>query len=85
MLGFILSIIAFFVVVFFLNRYLDGLGVDKTFFRRFLVGLAATMISIGVSWSTDKLDGNSVLPLSNLPLIDILDGKGGTIKLLKLL
>jgi len=85
MLGFILSSIAFFVAIFFMNRYLDGLGVDKTFSRKFLVGLAATMISIGASWATDKLDGDAALPQNNIPLADILQGKGDTMQLLKLL
>lgn len=85
MLGFILSTIAFFVAAYVFNRYLDGLGVDKTFSRKFIVGLAAFMISIGVGWAIDKLDGDATLPQNNMPLTDILQGKADTLQILKLM
>ncbi|MCE9633516.1 MAG: hypothetical protein K8Q92_04950 [Methylophilales bacterium] len=85
MLGFILSTIAFFVAAYVFNRYLDGLGVDKTFPRKFIVGLAAFMISIGVGWITDKLDGDATLPQNNISLTDVLQGKTDPLQMLKLM
>ena len=85
MLGFILSTIVFFVAAFVLNRFLDGSGIDKTLSRRFLVGLTATVLSIGAGWATDKLDGDADSSQSNMPLSDILQGKGDTMQILKLM
>ncbi len=42
----ILSTIVFFVAAYFLNRYLDDLGVDRTMSRTMLVGVLATIVSI---------------------------------------
>ena len=72
MLSLFLSTIAFFVAAYFLNRYLDGQGLDRNFSRKILVGTVATIISIGAAWAVDKLDGDGDAPQKGVSVTDIM-------------
>lgn len=61
MLNFIISTITFFVAIFILNRYLDNQGIENSRFRKIVILVAATLISIAVGWIVDKLDGDAEL------------------------
>jgi hypothetical protein len=74
MLNLFLSTLAFFVAAYFLNRYLDDLGLDRNFSRKILVGTVATAISIGAAWIVDKLDGDANSPQKEVSISDVLQG-----------
>ena len=59
MLDLIVSTIAFFVAVFFLNRYFDGQGMNKGMTRSTLVFLIASVVSICVPMAVDFVSGES--------------------------
>lgn len=59
MLGLMLSTVAFFVAVFFLNRYLDEQGIEPGLTRKILVGTLATVVALGVNWAAGKLGGDA--------------------------
>ncbi|MBA3696363.1 MAG: hypothetical protein H0W85_06310 [Methylotenera sp.] len=61
MLNFIISTIAFFVAIFILNRYLNNLDIENSRFRKIIVFVAATLISLGVGWAVDEIDGDAKL------------------------
>lgn len=61
MLNFIISTIAFFVAIVILNRYLDKQGIENSRFRKIVILVAATIISIAVGWVVDDLDGDAEL------------------------
>jgi hypothetical protein len=84
MLSFVLSTAAFFVVAYFLNRHLDGMGLDHSMSRKILVGTVATIISIGSGWAIDKLDGDEAASAKNVPLADTLQS-GDRVQILKAL
>lgn len=62
MTSFVLSTVAFFVAAFFLNRYLDEMGINKGMTRAVLVLVLASTVSLGVSlsmgWLSSQLDGS---------------------------
>jgi hypothetical protein len=72
MLSFALSTVAFFVAAYFLNRYLDQQGLDHNMSRKILVGVVATLVSIGSGWAIDKLDGDESASNKNVSLTDIM-------------
>lgn len=84
MLNFIISTIAFFVAIFILNRYLDNLGIENSRFRKIVILIAATLISITVGWLVDKLDGDTELH-KNDPSFSETIQSGDPIKITKLL
>jgi len=51
----VISTIAFFVAVFFLNRYFEGQGMDKTFTRKILVYTLAYVASTGTGMITEQV------------------------------
>jgi hypothetical protein len=53
MLDLIISTIAFFVAVFYINRYLDDQGMNKGMSRSMLVFLIASVVSICVPMAVD--------------------------------
>jgi hypothetical protein len=53
MLDLIISTLAFFVAVFFLNRYFDEQGMDKGMSRSLLVFLLASVVSVCVPLAVD--------------------------------
>ena len=55
MLSIVLSTIAFFVAVYYLNRYLDDLGISKGMTRGTLVFSVAPLISYLVALAADYL------------------------------
>ena len=59
MLDLIVSTIAFFVAVFFLNRYFDEQGMNKGMTRSMLVFLIASVVSICVPMAVDFVSGES--------------------------
>ena len=61
MLSFIVSTISFFAAIFIFNRYLNNWGIENSRFRKIIVAVAATLISIGVGWIVDQVDGNAGL------------------------
>lgn len=84
MLNFIISTIAFFVVIFILNRYLDNMGIENSRFRKIVVLVAATLISIAVGWVVDKIDGDAELH-KNDPSISETIQSGDPVGIAKLL
>ena len=84
MLSFVLSTVAFFVAAYFLNRHLDGMGLDHSMSRKILVGTVATIISIGSGWAIDKLDGDEKAASKNVSLTDTLQS-GDPTQILKVL
>ena len=81
MLNFIISTIAFFIAIFILNRYLDNLGIENSRFRKVIVLVAATLISIGVGWAVDEIDGDA----KNEPSISDVVKSGDPLQIAKLL
>jgi hypothetical protein len=63
---------AFFVAVYFLNRYLDDQDLDRNMSRKILVGTLATLVSIGTGWVVDKLDGDADSPQKSVSVTDIM-------------
>lgn len=84
MLNFIISTIAFFVAIFILNRYLDNMGIGQSRFRKIVVIVAATLISIAVGWVVDKIDGEAELH-KNDPSISEIIQSGDPVGIAKLL
>lgn len=48
MLGFVTSTIAYFVASYFVSRYLEGLGIEKSLSRGVIVFLVASIVAYGV-------------------------------------
>ena len=84
MLNFIISTVAFFVVIFLLNRYLDNLGIENSRFRKIVVLVAATLISSSVGGMVDKLDGDAELH-KNDPSFSETIQSGNPVRIAKLL
>ena len=84
MLSFVISTIAFSLVVYVLNRYYGANKLDRTASRKFQVMIVATVVSMGVGWLVDKLDGDSALPKNELSIVDTLQS-GDPVKIAKLL
>ncbi|MBS4097729.1 MAG: hypothetical protein KGZ83_12935 [Sulfuricella sp.] len=84
MLSLILSTGAFFVAAYFLDRYLDELGIDRNMSRKVLVGALATLISIGSGWAIDQLDDTANTSSKNASLTDVMQS-GDTVQILKAL
>ena len=82
MLGFIISTIAFSLVAYTLNRYFEFKNPASNASRKLHVLITATVVSFGVGWLVDILDGDS-----NLPKVSISDTlqSGDPIKIAKLL
>jgi VIT1/CCC1 family predicted Fe2+/Mn2+ transporter len=59
MLGIVLSTIAFFVVGYFIRRYLDGIGIPKTMVRGMVVFVLALAVAYGVAFVVDWAAGLS--------------------------
>jgi len=57
MISIVLSTIAFFVVSFYLRRYLDEIGVPKTMTRGLVVFTLALAIAYGVAFFVDWAAG----------------------------
>jgi hypothetical protein len=49
MLGFVTSTIAYFVASYYVTRYLEGLGIEKSLSRGLIVFLAASIVAYGVA------------------------------------
>jgi hypothetical protein len=49
----VLSTIAYFVAAFYIRRYLEELGVEKTMTRGLMIFVAALAVSYGVAWLVD--------------------------------
>ena len=82
MLGFLISTIAFSFAAYALNRYFDAQELDSTRSRKILVMTAATLISIGVGWFVDKLDGDAALPQKSIT--EVIQG-GDPVQIVKML
>lgn len=54
-LSFVLSTVAFFVVAYFVRRYLDDIGVPKTMVRGLVVFIFALGISYGIAFIVDRV------------------------------
>ncbi len=55
MTSILLSTIAFFVASYYIKRYLDEIGVNKTMTRGLVVFVLALAVSYGVAFAVDKL------------------------------
>lgn len=84
MLSLVLSTVVFFVAAYLLNRHLDQEGLDRGMLRKILVGMVATVVSVGAGWALDKLDGNANTPGKNPPIADVRQN-GDPAKILKAL
>lgn len=83
MLGFIISTIAFSLVAYALKRYLEATRPASTASHKLNVMIVATVVSIGVGWLVDKLDGDSKLPQNKVSIADTLQS-GDPVKIAKL-
>jgi len=84
MLSFIISMLAFFLAAYALNRYFRAQELDNTRSLSILVMIVATFISIGTGWLVDKLDGDAALPEHNVSIMDAIHS-GDPVKIAKLL
>jgi hypothetical protein len=84
MLNFFISSIAFSLSAYVLNRYLQTKNIISTQSRSLVVMLLATIISIGVGWTTDQLDGEAELHKNDPTFTEIVKS-GDPVKLVKLL
>ncbi len=55
MLSLTLSTIAFFVISYFIKRWLDDTGIPRTMVRSIVVFVAAALVSYGVAFLVDKI------------------------------
>jgi hypothetical protein len=55
MLSMVLSAVAFFVVRYYVNRYLDGLDIPRTFTRSTVAFCAAALVAYIVAFAVDWL------------------------------
>ena len=58
MSSFILSTVAFFVAAFLVRRYLDDMGIPKTWTRRVVVFVAALLVAYAVAFVVDRIAGS---------------------------
>jgi hypothetical protein len=49
----VLSTVAYFVAAFYIRRYLEGLGVEKTMTRGFVVFVGALAVAYTIAWLVD--------------------------------
>jgi hypothetical protein len=84
MLNFLISSIAFSLAAYVLNSYLHAKNIVSTQSHSLVVMLLATIISIGVGWATDQLDGEAELH-KNDPTFNEIVKSGDPVKLVKLL
>ena len=73
MLNFVLSTIAFSLAIYGFDRYFKARSVTKTDKHKFLVFVLATLISIGVGYLVDIVDGDFYLPKKDAALVDVLN------------
>jgi len=55
MASFFISTFAFFIGAYFIRRYLEDLGIPKTFTRGVVVGVLALVLSYGVAFVVDRI------------------------------
>ena len=55
MASFFISTFAFFIGAYFIRRYLEDLGIPKTFTRGVVVGVLALVLSYGVAFVVDLI------------------------------
>jgi len=84
MLNFLITTIAFSLVVYALNRIFDSRELSSTRSRSLVVMVVATIISLGAGWAIDKLDGEAELH-KNDPSISEIVKSGDPVKIAKLL
>lgn len=82
MLGFIISTIAFSIAAYGLNRAFDTHGIEHGKSRNLVVLVFATVVSIGVGWIVDKLDGDADKPQK--PMTEVIQS-GDPVALTKML
>ena len=75
MLNFVLSTIAFSLAIYGFDRYFKARSVTKTDKHKFLVFVLATLISIGVGYIVDIVDGDFYLPKKDVALVDVLESR----------
>jgi hypothetical protein len=56
-LSFVLSTVAFFVASFFIRRYLENIGIEKTILRGLVVFVLALAVAYGVAALIDVIVG----------------------------
>jgi len=71
MLNFVLSTIAFSLSIYCCDHYFKMKSVTKTDKHKFLVFVFATLISIGVGYLVDIVDGDFYLPKKDISLIEV--------------
>ena len=57
MLSFFVSTVAFFVAGYFIRRYLDDMGIEKTWTRGVVVFVAALLVAYAVAFVVDRIAG----------------------------
>lgn len=72
MLNFVLSTIAFSLAIYGFDHYFKAKSVTKTDKHKFLVFVLATLISIGVGYLVDIVDGDFYLPKKDIALVDVM-------------
>ncbi len=83
MLGFIISTLAFSIAMIGLDRWFDAQGLDRSMpSRKLLVLVLATVVSMGVGWAVDELDGDAKLPHKSIAEVA---SSGDPVQLIKLM
>jgi hypothetical protein len=83
MLGFVISTIAFSVAIVGFNRLFDSQGLDNSkSSHKSLVLVLATVVSMGVGWAVDELDGDAKRPHKSI--MEIVSS-GDPVELIKLM
>ena len=82
MLNFLISIIAFSLAVYVLNRIFNAHAASPRSIT-WSVMIAATLFSIGVGWAVDKLDGDAELHKKDPSMVEIIKS-GDPVKIVKL-
>jgi hypothetical protein len=83
MLNFLISSIAFSLAAYGLNHYMNAKNIVNVQSRSLVVMLVATIISLGVGWATDQLDGEAELHKNDPTFTEIVKS-GDPVKLVKL-
>ena len=72
MLNLVLSTIAFSLAIYGFDRYFKAMSLTKTDKHKFLVFVLATLVSIGVGYIVDIVDGDFYLPKKEISVVDVM-------------
>lgn len=82
MLGLVTSTLAFSGAFYGLNHYFNKSSLEGMRHSKLIILLLATLVSMGVGWMTDKLDGDADLPQHSM--VEVLE-QGDPVQIAKML